>query len=288
MAKQSNRYGSWAIVTGASQGIGEGFARELAQRGYNLVLVSRRAEKLTALGAELQKDFSIQARVLSADLSQPGAAEKLFEQVSDLELGLLVSNAGAARMGGFLQNKRSHLTEDLYLNAVSHMELSHSFGSHLRSEGRSGGILLVSSTAAIQPMALGANYSAAKSFVYNLGESLHREFAEIGIDVTVLLPGPTDTQGLNHRSDIEMGKLPMAAMSVKRLVREGLAALQKDKPSHIAGAMNRWTARLFPRRILAWMFSMMLRKNAAKHLLPQAAIAEPTSEKLTRIDRSVA
>ena len=109
--------------------------------------------------------------------------------------------------------------------------------------------------ASLQPMALGANHSGAKAFVYNLGESLNRELAEIDIDVTVLLPGPTDTQGLNDRTDIAMGNLPMTAMSVETLVLEGLTALRKNKPSHVAGTMNRWSARLMPRRLLAWMFT---------------------------------
>lgn len=225
---------------------------------------------------------------MGADLSAPGAARKIVDEISDLDVGLLISNAGAARMGGFLQNSVEDLSADLHLNALSHMELAHAFGSRLRAQGRSGGILLVSSTASLQPMALGANYSGAKALVYNLGESLHREFAEIDIDVTVLLPGPTDTQGLNDRTDIAMGNLPMAAMSAETLVREGLSALSKRKPSHVAGAMNRWSARLMPRRLLAWMFSTMLRRNTAKHLLPTAPIAESPTANVTNIAKSVA
>lgn len=288
MANNIKRYGPWAIVTGASQGIGEGFARELASRGYHLVLVSRRAEKLADLARSLHHEHGIETRVVGADLSVPGAAESILDAVADLDVGLVISNAGAARMGGFLQNRVEDLAADLHLNALSHMELAHAFGSLLRSRGRSGGLLLVSSTAALQPVALGANYSGAKAFVYNLGESLHREFAEIDVDVTVLLPGPTNTKGLNERTDVAMGKLPMPAMSVQTLVREGLSALHRRKSSHVAGAMNRWSARLMPRTWMAAMLGTVLRRNTAPHLLPSAPIALPANPDVRSIDSSAA
>lgn len=288
MENQIKRYGPWAIVTGASQGIGEGFCRELARRGHHLVLVSRRTDRLAELAESLTAEFGISTRVLSADLSVPGAAREVVDAAADLDVGLLISNAGAAKMGGFLQNRAEDLRADAYLNALSHLELAHAFGSRLRARGRTGGILLVSSTAALQPMALGANYSAAKAFVLNLGESINREFSEIDVDVTVLLPGPTDTQGLNHRSDIALGNLPIAAMSVERLVLEGLRALSQRRASHVAGAMNRWSARLLPRRVMAWMLSKLLRRNAAKELLPTAPIAAARAEDVRDIGSSAA
>lgn len=288
MTHSIKRYGPWAIVTGASQGIGEGFARQLAARGTHLVLVSRRTERLSELAEELQKSFGIETRVVAADLSVPGAARTILDAVRDLDIGLLISNAGAARMGGFLQNEVEHLTADLNLNALSHMELTHAFGSRLRAQGRPGGILLVSSTAALQPMALGANYSGAKAFLYNLGESLHRELREIDVDVTVLLPGPTETQGLNDRDDVTLGDLPMTAMSVDALVLEGLRALERKKPSHIAGAMNRWSARLMPRRLMGWVLSKLLRRSTAPRLLPTGPLAEAPTASVNPIRRAVA
>lgn len=288
MSHQIDRYGPWAIVTGASQGIGEGFARELAARGHRIVLVSRRPQRLTELAKQLEERFGVETRIATADLSQPGSAKSIMEAVADLDVGLLVSNAGAARMGGFLQNRVEHLTADLYLNALSHMELSHAFGSLLRARRRPGGILLVSSTASLQPMALGANYSGAKAFVTNLGESLHRELAEIDIDVTVLLPGPTNTDGLNQRDDVTLGNLPMATMSVPALVNEGLKALERRRGSHIAGWMNRWSARLMPRRVMAWVLSKLLRRNAATHLLPNAPVAEAPSTDIASIRTAAA
>ncbi|MEM6293090.1 MAG: SDR family NAD(P)-dependent oxidoreductase [Myxococcota bacterium] len=273
MHHDNDRYGPWAIVTGASQGIGEGFARALAAKGCDLVLVSRRASRLETLASDLRATFGIQTRVVAADLSQAGSGRAVMDAVDDLDVGLLVSNAGGAHMGGFLQTTIEHLAADLTLNARSHLELTHAFAGRLRGRGRGGGILLVSSTAALQPMALGANYSAAKAYLLNLGESIHRELSAVDIDVTVLLPGPTNTQGLNDRNDIAMGKLPMTAMPVAQLVEEGLTALHARRSSHVAGALNRWSTRLLPRRLSAWMYSTLLRRNAAPALLPTAPMA---------------
>ena len=275
-------------LPGPHRALARSSPRALARRGYHVVLVSRRPERLAEFAQSLSAEFGVQTRVVAADLSVPGAGKQVMDAVGDLDVGLLVSNAGAARLGGFLQNRVEDLSADLNLNALSHMELSHAFGSRLRAQGRSGGILLVSSTAALQPMALAANYSGAKSFVLNLGESIHRELAEIGVDVTVLLPGPTDTKGLREQGDVALGNLPMAAMSVERLVSEGLRALSQRKASHVAGAMNRWSARLMPRRLAAWIFSKLLRRNAAKHLLPTAPIAALPPPKVRGITSSAA
>ncbi len=288
MIDHKERYGPWAIVTGASQGIGEGFARELAERGYHLALVSRSAERLAELARELRDAFDIETRVVPADLASPGAARAVAEAVDDLDVGLLISNAGAAHMGGFLQNRQTDLRADLQLNAVSHMELAHAIASRLRVRERRGGILFVSSTACLQPVALGANYSGSKAFLYNLGESLHRELGDLGIDVTVLLPGPTDTRGLRDQSDVALAELPMPAMSARAVVREGLRALARRKPSHVAGAMNRWSGRVMPRRVAGWMFARILRPLTAPHLLPTAPIAASPADRGAEIGQSAA
>ena len=288
MRDRIDRYGPWALVTGASSGIGAGFARELAERGYHLVLVSRRTDRLSTLADSLRESFGTEARVIGADLSMSGSATQIFATLGDLDIGLLISNAGDARMGGFLQNRLEHMTADLHLNAVSHMELVHAFGSRLRRQARAGGVVLVSSTAALQPVALGANYAAAKAFVHSFGESLHSELAEVDIDVTVVLPGPTDTDGLHHRDDIAMDNLPMPAMSVEALVKDGLRALESRRASRIAGVTNRVSARLMPRRVMGWMMGKLLRPHTAEHLLPTAPIAEGAPETTREIGQSAA
>ncbi len=275
MAKKMKTYGPWAVVTGASSGIGAGFAEELADAGLNVVLVARNREAMGKLAATLTAK-GVETRIIVQDLTASDATSSVFDAIGDLDVGLLVSNAGVAKMGGFLQNRVEDLGAMLRLNVIAHMELCHWFASRLLRRGRTGGILLVSSTAALQPVPLAANYSGAKSFVLNFGESLNAELRSMGIDVTVLLPGPTDTRAINARDDIDMSTLPMPTMSVRSVVRQGFTALRRGRSSHIAGWVNRWMARMTPRRISGWVFGKLLHKRARKHLLPDAPLAEAT------------
>ena len=276
MSKDIKQYGPWALITGASSGIGSGFARELAAKGLNVVLVARRALSLKSLAKELEAS-GVKTRTVVQDLAEPGAAQAVFDAVSDLDVGLLVSNAGAGKMGGFLQNRVEDLSQMLRLNVIAHMELSHVFASRFRRDGRRGGILLVSSTAGLQPVPLGANYSSAKAFVTNFGESLNAELAELGIDVSVVIPGPTNTAALTERTDVDMNKLPMPTLTVEAVVRQGLKALVRRRPSHIVGTINRWMARLTPKRMGSWIFGKLFHMNTAPRLLPTAPIAQQTS-----------
>lgn len=268
MAHNISKYGPWALVTGASSGIGSGFARTAARAGLNVVLVGRREPALGKLAAELD----VETRIVVQDLAAPNAAADVFASVADLDIGLLVSNAGAAKMGGFLQNRVEDLRAMVGVNVVAHMELSHLFATSLRTRGRAGGIVLVGSTAGLQPVALGANYSAAKAYVHNLGESLSAELRPLGVDVSVVIPGPTDTPALNERTDIDLSKMPMPTMSVQAVVDEALSALVRQQPSRVAGRLNRWMSRLTPKPLSSWMFGTLMRKNTPARLLPEAPL----------------
>jgi len=277
MARNIKEYGPWAIITGASSGIGAGFARRLVHEGLHVVLVGRRRPALNELATELQA-HGAQTRVVVQDLAEPGAAQAVLDATEDLDVGVLVSNAGAGRMGGFLQNDAAALRSMLALNVIAQMELSHGFTTRLRRSGRHGGLLLVSSTAALQPVALGANYSAAKAYILNLGESLNAELRPLGIDVTVLVPGPTNTPGLNARDDIDMGSLPVPAMSVDAVVGEGLDALRRHRPRRVAGLVNRWMARLTPRALGGKIFGGMMGRIAPPRLRASAPLALPAGD----------
>lgn len=272
MTRNLKNYGPWAIVTGASSGIGTGFARKLAAEGLNVVLVARRADALAAVSAELEA-AGTGTRIVVQDLAQPDAALAIMEAVDDLDVGLLVSNAGVGYMGGFLQNRLEDLRTSLGVNVIAQMELTHRFATRLRRTDRKGGIVLVGSTAGLQPVALGANYSGAKSYVLNLGESLNAELRPIGIDVSVVVPGPTDTPALNARTDIDLSQMPMPTMSVAAVVSEAFAALTRHEPSRVAGRLNRWMARLTPRGLGGKMFGFMMRNKAPQRLLAEAPLA---------------
>lgn len=275
MTNINEQYGPWALVTGASSGIGTEFARQLAAEGLNVVLVARREETLRELGKELEREHRVQTRVLAQDLGVTGASAAVLDAVSDLDVGLVVSNAGAGKMGGFLQNSSADLRDMLMLNVITQMELSHGFATRLASRGRRGGLLLLSSTSALQPVPLGANYAAAKSYILNLGEALHSELKPLGIDVSVLVPGPTKTPGLLERDDVDFSVMPLPPMEVADVVRDGLNALVAKKRSRIAGFINRLMAALTPRSLAIPMWGALLRKGLPPRLLPATTIQTP-------------
>jgi short-subunit dehydrogenase len=262
MRIDKERFGPWAIVTGASSGIGEEFARQLAASGLNLVLVARRLDALERVGHTLAGEFGIAYRAVGLDLAQEGFIDRLAGTTRDLDVGLVVSNAGAVL--GFSTDLHELDLADLHrmirLNTVAHLDLAHHFGRRLADRGR-GGVLLVSSMVACQGVPGAADYAASKAFVLVLGESLHAELGKRGVNVTVLLPGATATEMvLSYGVDMEiMNRMmrPMRLMAVDQAVAEGLAALKANRPTHIAGRANRVMIRVLPRRSRTRMMGSM-------------------------------
>lgn len=186
--KFDDRYGPWAVITGASSGIGEAIARDLAARGIHLVLVARRLDALTAVA----DDLAVQTRVISLDLSERGAAERLAEQVGDLDIGLVVAAAGFGVGGPHLDTALERHAAMVDLNCRAVVETVHAFAPGLIARGR-GGILLFGSVVGFVGVPWTATYSGTKAFVMNFGEALQVELAPHGIDVGVGAPGPTQT-----------------------------------------------------------------------------------------------
>lgn len=180
-------YGPWALVTGASSGIGEEFARQAAASGINVVLVARRENRLEEVAAELTTRYDVQARAVAADLSRDGSLDAITGATSDLDIGLVISNAGTGNPGPFISLPRERLREIVQLNVITHLDLAHHFGQRLAQRGR-GGIVLVSAVAAAGGLPYMANDSASKSYSLNLGEALHAELATAGVNVTVHVP----------------------------------------------------------------------------------------------------
>jgi len=259
-----NKFGAWAIVTGASSGIGTGFAQALAARGLNLVLVSRREDRLNALAQELSAKHHIETRVVATDLSSPDFLADIRRVTDSLDVGLLISNAGAGAMGAMLRVDVEELLQTLSLNTAAHLRLTHHFGDRL-VQRQSGGILLVGSMAGNQGTPFGANYAGAKAYIHNLGQALNYELRDTGVNVSVTVPGPTSTPGLNERTDIDMTKLPGPVMSVETLVSISLKGLAKNKALIIPGAPNRVMDFVF-RRVLPRSFGRnMLGNTIGKH-----------------------
>jgi len=240
-----NKFGEWAIVTGASSGIGKEFAFQLAGQGYNIILVARREHLLVELSSNLMQTFDIKADYVPLDLTDGNFINRLEEHTKKLDVGLVISNAGGARMGAFHKIPMVDFEAMIQLNVSAQMKISHWFTKRRIHENKQGGLLFVSSTTAFQGVPYGADYAAAKAYILNLGEALNYELKDKRMNVTVLIPGPTDTPGLTENEDADMvSHLPMKPQAVDALVKEGIIALLKNKPSHIGGRMNRIMARV--------------------------------------------
>lgn len=183
----------WALVTGASGGLGVELARGLAARKFNLVLVARREAPMRELAADLERRLGVRTLVEALDLAQPGSAAILQQRLDHqrIEPEVLINNAGFGIGGLFLEQDLERLRAMLQLDLVTLTELTLLFGRRMAARGR-GFILLVGSTAAYQPTPVTAAYGAAKAFVLSLGEALHAEL-EPRVGVTVLCPGLMDT-----------------------------------------------------------------------------------------------
>jgi short-subunit dehydrogenase len=189
------KHGPWAVIAGASEGIGEQFAWQLAAIGINVVLVARRAAVLEALAESIRRAVGggIDVRPLALDLTSPDAALQLAQQTDDLEVGLLVYNAGAdTGPVAFHDRSVDEVMHFVNLNVVTPTKLCHHFGRSMRDRRR-GGIILVGSMAGLSGSALIATYAATKAYDHALAEGLWRELKEHGVDVMTLVAGATAT-----------------------------------------------------------------------------------------------
>jgi len=256
----NQRFGPWALVTGASSGIGRAFATQLAANGINLVLAARRLSILDEIGRDLADEHHIQCRSVRVDLAEPAFLKTVIDATDDLDLGLVVSNAGDMNLGEFLATPYDALLAELRVNAEAHLGLAHHFGQAMARRG-GGGILLVSSLAGIQGVPYSANYSAAKSYALTLGEALHRELAPRGVHATVLVPGAVAT-AMTARFGAERTAMGRLMMSADACAAEGLAALAANRAVRVSGRMNRATVALTPRGMRIRMFGAMTRSMA--------------------------
>lgn len=259
------RYGRWAVVTGASSGIGAEFARQLAARGLSVVLVARRRDRLDALAAELAKQHGVEIRVSERDLVAPGAVDALVAEVASLDVGLLVNNAGFGLKGPFFELALSEQRRMIELNCQVPVALTHTLGRRIVDRGR-GGIVFTASAAAFQGMPGTAAYAASKSFDLLLGEGLWGELHGKGVDVLTLCPGSTDTEG-PRRTGVNPDNVPM--MPVEPVVRAALRSLGK-RPSVVPGGINRlaqFLTRVVPRSVA----TRLAGKAIARATRPRAA-----------------
>lgn len=246
----------YALITGASGGIGLELARVFASKGHNLILVARSTEKLETLKEELEKQYSIHAEVMTKDLSRPGAPKELYIEVRDknLEISILVNNAGFGIYGHFSKTDLAKELEMLQLNILSLTELTKLFLGPMLQK-KSGKILNLASTAAFQPGPIMACYYASKAYVLSFSEALDNELKGTGVSVSTLCPGPTESN-FQSRADINTSIHLFKAsgvMSAAEAARAGYEGLMKGKRLIIPGFMNKVTPlgmRFLPRQFI--------------------------------------
>ena len=217
-----DRYGPVALVTGASSGIGWAFAEALAETGIGLALTARRLARLEDLAARLRTKHRVEVRTIEADLGRAGAPQVLIDATADLDVGLLVANAGFSIKGGHADADPDLLAEMLMVNCHAPLQLTRGFIPRLRSRGK-GGIILTSSVEGLIGSPYSSAYGATKALVKSLGEGLWAELEPEGIDVLTLCPGATESEAA-ERAGVDPSKIGnvMKAQEVAELT---LAAL---------------------------------------------------------------
>lgn len=251
----------WALVTGASSGLGVEFARQLAAEGVNLMLTARREAPMQALAAALREAHKVEVAVEALDLAAANAAEMLEKRLADRAIApdILINNAAFGVSDDFLDQDPARLRAMLNLNVVSLTELTYRFGRAMAARGR-GRILLVASMAAYMPTPRLAAYGASKAFVLSLGEALNVELAG-KVGVTVLSPGLMHTGFADAAGYTAPDAAASTALAPSHVARIGLKAMSEGRSSIVAGRMN---------RMMALATRLMSRHRQAKMILRMA------------------
>ncbi len=226
-----------ALVTGASSGIGEGFARRLAAGGTDLVVVARRTDRLEALATELHEAHGVDVEVLTADLADPWPRAAVEARLADAgrPIDLLVNNAGFGTSGPFVELDVDREDEEIRLNVIALVRLTHAALPGMIERGR-GAVCNVSSVASFQPLPQNATYAATKAFVTSFSQALHEETRGTGVTVTALCPGFVQTEFQQH-SDTATSRVPSFAwLDVDHVVDAGLAATARGRAVAVPGA----------------------------------------------------
>jgi short-subunit dehydrogenase len=243
------RYGRWAVVAGASEGVGREIARLVAAKGVPCVLLARREAPLRALADEIRRESGVDCVAASVDLAAPDALDRILSAVGSREVGLYIANAGADPNGAhFLDRKIETWDTLLRLNVTTTMHACHHFGGLMR-ERRRGGLLLVGSGAAFGGASKVAVYSGAKAFGLRFGESLWSELRPYGVDVLSLVLAATDTPALRRLLEEKGQSVPSWLASPTRIAEVGLERLPHG-PVYSWGPLARLRAAISRGRVL--------------------------------------
>ena len=244
------KYGPWALILGAAEGIGEAYSITLAESGLNLIMVDKEETSLNLLAQKLQFEKNIKCKTLSIDLKEKDATEKIMEVIQLLDCRLLIYNAAYSKVQRFVDLKKDDLDSFIDVNTRTQIHIVQEFSKKLINKKHGGGILLMSSLAGLIGVQLVAPYAATKAFAWNLAEALHYELKAHTIDVMACLAGATETPTYNSTHP-KYGLLKPSVMSGKGVAESALKALGKQH-RFIPGFSNRLNyfllTRIFPRK----------------------------------------
>lgn len=258
------RFGPTALITGASDGIGRACAVQLAEQGFDLILVARRESVLQELALDLGTRFGVDVHIMALDLSDPAAVPDLLRQTETTQVGLVVAAAGFGSIGHFLKQDVASEINMVDVNCRSVVELSYGFGRRMAAQRR-GGIVLFGSLVGFNGAPLSATYAATKGFVQSFAEGIAEEMRPDGIDVLSVAPGPVGT-GFAARAGMQMGQ----AATPEMVARTALAALGRRttvRPGFLAKFLG-WSLALLPRwgrvRVMGVIMKGMTAKDSAR------------------------
>ncbi|MDO5736006.1 MAG: SDR family oxidoreductase [Propionibacteriaceae bacterium] len=231
---------SWAVVTGASGGLGEAYAHELASQGSDVVLVARSVEALEKVAADLSSDHGVDTLVVPCDLSDADQRASLVARLDVLDVHTLVNNAGFASIGMLGELERDRISREVALNVVALTELTHAVIPQMVARGR-GAIINVASSAAFQPIPQMATYAATKSYVLSFSSALWGELSGTGVRVLCICPGPTETSFFTNAGN---GDVMKQRRRPEQVVESTFKALRDSKPYVVDGFRNKVLAQM--------------------------------------------
>jgi len=240
----AQKYGPWAVIAGGSEGVGASFARKLAAKGLNLVLLARKLGPLEEVAHQVRSDYAVEVRAASLDLRLPDLLDRVRAITDDIEVGMLIYNAGVIGPSPFLVRSLEQNLRSLRLTVDGPVILAHHFGRAMR-ERRRGGIIILGSMSSFAGSRNFVVYSAAKSFDVIFGEGLWCELRPYGVNVLSLIIGLTRTPKLMQAGGVELAeKTGQTLLEPDEAAQEGLDNLENG-PTWIAGAHNREMAKAF-------------------------------------------
>ncbi|MGC4001826.1 MAG: SDR family oxidoreductase [Pirellulales bacterium] len=258
----------WALVTGASSGIGREFAVLLAERGYDLVLSARRGDRLNELAGELKQQHGANSRVITADLSTPRGPEKLMAAVemANIPVEVLINNAGLGHYGEFIDQTVDQIDEVMTVNMRSATLLAHTFADRMKRQG-GGHILWVGSFAGLQPVPRYAIYSATKTYAVALTYSLRYEFRKCGVKFSCLMPGFMETEFHEVSKHKKTKLMKWMTLDKTDVAKAGLKGMFGNKHVIIPGAfykLNAWLGRVLPKRLVTALSAAVVKNKDHK------------------------